>query len=446
MKRLTQVLGASILAIAATGASQAQQATDWSTKLAKHDGVALRMSTITDPFIDAIKATKDGFTTLTGATVQVDGFGYDALHDQQLLGCTQKDSSTDILVIDGIWLGEFVEAGCLAPVEDKLATDPELIAWDDYTPSGQRQASWEGKRYCLPVGIYYGLLFYRTDLFEKAGKTPPKTFDELKELAKFFTNNPDYPGVSGYAMNNQRGAAAGQQYFEWIFNAGGKPWASNDVGAEDPYADLTPLLNSKESVELVQFFRDMVAFGPKGVESYAWDERASAFANGSLAMINDWSVRAQIVNDPKTSQIAGKFASTLMPSKVAGQEIPPVGGWIMCMNANGTQADAAWDFMKWFSSPEVHKAYSMVGGAPSRISSLNDPEVQAKYPWTASLAEAQGKSWAEGRPRHASTFQEIDTVGIEVNKAIIGEQTPQAAMDEANAKVTELLKRAGLLQ
>ena len=194
MKRLTQVLGASILAIAATGASQAQQATDWSTKLAKHDGVALRMSTITDPFIDAIKATKDGFTKLTGASVQVDGFGYDALHDQQLLGCTQKDASTDILVIDGIWLGEFVEAGCLAPVEDRLAADPELIAWDDYTPSGQRQASWDGKRYCLPVGIYYGLLFYRTDLFEKAGKTPPKTFDELKELAKFFTNNPDYPG------------------------------------------------------------------------------------------------------------------------------------------------------------------------------------------------------------------------------------------------------------
>jgi multiple sugar transport system substrate-binding protein len=423
------------------------QNVDWKAELGDHAGKTLRVMTITDPFIDSIKATKDGFTDLTGAKVEVDGFGYDALHEKELIVCSQNDSSYDVLLIDGIWIGEFAEAGCIDSAEEKIASgDPKIFAWDDYTPSAAGQASWDGQRMCMPVGIYYELMYYRTDLFEKAGLKVPETFEELKEAAKTFTNNPDFPDVYGYAMNNKRGAAAGQQWFEWIYSAGGKPWVSNDIGAAEPYADQTPLLNSKESVELVQFFKDMTAFGPPGVESFAWDERANAFAAGKLAMINDWSVRAQIANDPAQSQIAGKFKAALMPHKAGGKTVSPVGGWIACVNAHGAQKDIAWDFMKWFGSPEVHKQFVLAGGPPSRISSLTDADVQAKFPWTEVLNEAQKDSWVEVRPRNPLAFQVIDTVGADVNKAIIGEVTPQAAMDNANAQVTNLLKQNGLLK
>ncbi|MGN8114347.1 extracellular solute-binding protein [Labrys sp. 22185] len=436
---------ASALACLAGLAAHAQDI-DWKGKLADQAGKTLKLISISDPFIEAIKATKDDFTKLTGAKVEVDGNGYDALHDKELLNCSQNDSSYDVLLIDGIWIGEFVEAGCIDALDDRIAKeDPKVIAWDDYTSSGAGQASWDNKKYCLPVAIYYELMYYRTDLFEKAKMQPPKTFDELQKAAKFFTNNPDFPGVYGYAMNNQRGAAAGQQYFEWIFNAGGSPWKSNVIGAADPYADMTPTLNSPESLDLVQFFKDMVKFGPPGVESYAWDERASAFASGKLAMMNDWSVRAQIANDPKTSQIAGKFGSVLMPSK-AGKPVPPVGGWVMCLNAHGTQKDAAWDFMKWYASPAEHKRYALAGGTPSRLSAINDAEVQAKFPWTKTIAEAQKTAWTEVRPRIPATFQLIDTIGVNVNKAIIGEMSVKDAMDDANAKATQLLKSSGALK
>ncbi|PZQ96123.1 MAG: hypothetical protein DI533_16920 [Cereibacter sphaeroides] len=444
MKIKRMVCGTAVLALAA-GSALSQEAPDWDTILSDREGVKLSISTITDPFIDSMQRTVPAFTELTGAEVAIEGFGYDALHDRQLLNCTQKDSSVDILVMDGIWMGEFVEAGCLEPLEERIAAEEDSFAWEDFTATGAAQASWDGQRYCAPIGIYYGLLFYRTDLFEKAGMQPPKTMEELKAAAKFFTNNPDYPGVYGYAMNNQRGAAAGQQYFEWIFSAGGSPWASNQIGAADAYADLTPTMNDKASVDLVQFFRDMTKFGPPGVESYAWDERATGFANGSLAMINDWSVRAQIANDPATSKIAGRFAAALMPSNEGGKTVSPVGGWVMCMNANSTQKDAAWDFIKWFSSPSVHEQYVLEGGPPSRVSSLESEAVRAKFPWTVQLTEAAADAWAEGRPRHSLTFQLIDTVGVEVNKAIIGEKTPQQAMDDANAAVTEMLRQGGLL-
>jgi len=440
---LGSISGAALLVASAAGA----QDIDWKSELGDHSGKTLHMMTITDPFIDSIKATKDGFTTITGGKVEVDGYGYDALHEKELLACSQNDSSYDIIMMDGIWIGELAEAGCIDSAEDQLASGkPEIFAWDDYTPSAAGQASWEGQRMCIPVGIYYELMYYRTDLFEKAGVKVPETFEELKQAAKTFTDNPEFPGVYGYAMNNKRGAAAGQQWFEWIYSAGGKPWVSNDIGSSDPYADQTPLLNSKESVDLVQFFKDMVAFGPPGVESFAWDERANAFAAGKLAMINDWSVRAQIANDPAQSQIAGKFKAALMPHNEGGKTVSPVGGWVACVNAHGKQKDAAWDFLKWFGSQAVHKQYVLAGGPPSRLSAMQDSEVQTKYPWTEQLFEAQKNAWVEVRPRHPLAFQLIDTVGVDVNKAIIGEVSPQAAMDNANEQVTNLLKQNGLLK
>ncbi len=436
----------SISAVAMLAASAAvAQEIDWKSQLGDHSGKTLRVMTITDPFIDSMKTVKDGFTKLTGANVEIDGYGYDALHEKELLSCSQNDSSYDVMLIDGIWLGEFAEAGCLDPVEDKIAENPDVYSWDDFTPAAAGQASWEGQRVCLPVGIYYELMYYRTDLFEKAGLKVPETFEELKKAAATFTNNKDFPGVYGYAMNNKRGAAAGQQWFEWIYSAGGKPWASNDIGSKEPYKDQTPLFNSKESVDLVQFFRDMVAYGPPGVESFAWDERANAFAAGKLAMINDWSVRAQIANDPKQSQIAGKFKAALMPHKDGDKTITPVGGWIACVNTHGAQKDAAWDYLKWFASKPVHRDFVMAGGPPSRLSAMEDKEVQAKFPWTSVLLEGQKDSWAEVRPRHSVAFQLIDTVGAQVNKAIIGEKSPKDAMDGANADVTKLLKENGQL-
>ena len=443
MKRFTQTAICTALACTAGGA-MAQEA-DWAAELSDLADTRLVISTITDPFINSMENTVPAFTELTGAEVEVDGFGYDALHDRQLLGCSQRDGSTDVLVIDGIWMGEFVEAGCLEPLDERIAAEEETFAWDDFVADGAAQASWQGTRYCAPIGIYYGLLFYRTDLFEQAGLEVPRTFEELKEAAAFFTDNPDYPDVFGYAMNNQRGAAAGQQYFEWAFSAGVSPWASNTVGAEDPYADLTPTMNGEDSVALVQFFKDMTSYGPPGVESYAWDERATGFANGSLAMINDWSVRAQIASDPATSAIAGKFAAALMPHAEGAETVSPVGGWVMCMNAHSEQKDAAWDLIRWFSSPEIHKEFVLDGGPPSRVSAMEDSEIQAKWPWTVQLNEARQTAWSEGRPRHPLTFQLIDETGIEVNRAIIGEKTPQEAMDDANAQAQKMLQRGGLL-
>jgi multiple sugar transport system substrate-binding protein len=220
------------------------------------------------------------------------------------------------------------------------------------------------------------MLHYRTDLFASAGLQPPETFADMLAAAEFFHDNPNFPELEGgMAMNFQRGSAAGQQYFEWIYSAGGSPWVSNFVGSDDVYADLSPTLNSAEGIAMVEFFQEIAQYGPPGVENFAWDERANAFTQGKVAMINNWSVRTPLFTDPDISKVADDFGVAMFPHAEGQESVPPVGGWILCINANSNNQEAAWDFIKWFASPEVHRDFVLAGGPPSRHSAFQDEQI-----------------------------------------------------------------------
>ncbi|WP_421723872.1 extracellular solute-binding protein [Bauldia sp.] len=448
MNRMRNTLkGATALALSLGIVAGVAHAEDWDAELGDHSGKTLRIQTIQDPFIDALKEIGPSWTAITGADVTVEGFGYDPLHEKQILGCSQNDDQYDVLFVDGIWVGEFVEAGCIDPVQPLVAeTDAGIIALDDYIESFAGQAYWDGQLQCLPIAGYWHMLHYRTDLFEEHGLEVPQTFDQLMAIARFFAEEDGDPDVAGMAMNFQRGSAAGQQFFEWIYSAGGKPWESNYPGSSDAYADQTPLFNSPKAVEMIQFFKDMVPYGPPGVEQFAWDERANAFTQGKVAMINNWSVRTPLFTDPDISKVTDNFDVAMFPHADGEQSVPPVGGWIMCVNAHSGQKDAAWDFMKWFASPEIHKQFVLLGGPPSRHSAMQDEEIIAAQPWVPTLYESAKAAWQELRPRHSMTFEMIDALGLQVNRAIVGDASPQEAMDEANENITRMLQRAGYLE
>ena len=449
MKKLLKTTCAFAMASAAMAGSALADghSVDWAAELGDHTGTDLRIQVINDPYTGPLAQMSSEFGALTGANVSQDELGYGGLYEKQILNCSQGDDTYDVLFIDGIWVGEFAESGCIDPVESRIAdTDDGIIAWDDYMESFAGQASWDGERQCLPIAGYWHMLHYRTDLFERAGLEAPTTFEEMLAAAELFKDNPDFHELEGgMAMNFQRGAAAGQQYFEWLYSAGGSPWASNFVGSDDVYADLTPTLNNPEAVKMVEFFNEIAQYGPPGVESFAWDERANAFTQGKVAMINNWSVRTPLFTDPDISKVTDDFGVAMFPHAEGQSSVPPVGGWIMCINANSNNKDAAWDFMKWFASPEVHTDFVLAGGPPSRHSAFQDKQVNAEQFWTPTLYESAQAAWPDLRPRHPGTFQVIDAIGLEVNRAIVGEISAQEALDKANENVTQILQSEGLI-
>ena len=90
------------------------------------------------------------------------------------------------------------------------------------------------------------------------------------------------------------------------------------------------------------------------------------------------------------SKVVGKVGITLAPP---GKGVPKkygVGGWGMAINADidEKQKEAAWAFIKWLTSPAVHKEFNLRGaGSYLRISETHDPDLLAKYPFLPVIDE-----------------------------------------------------------
>jgi multiple sugar transport system substrate-binding protein len=421
----------------------AQDAVDWSSELGDHSGETLRIIMIQDPWVGAFDEINVAFEELTGAEVIIDSFGYDATYEREVLNGTSASSEYDVVVLDSPWVGQFAESGFVDDLTPWIEADNDIVQFEDFMPSFQVVSDWKGEIVGIPFGAYIIMNHYRTDLFEQAGLDPIVTIEDFQAAAEFFTDNPDFPNVFGTAMNNQRGAAVGQAYFEYVWNFGGRPFESTYPGSEDPYADMTPLLNSPESIATVQFFVDMLANQPFGAESFAWDERATTFSVGQTAMVNAWSVRTPGFINPEQSSVGDVFATTTFPSLEGVEPAPPLGGWVMGINSAGEQKELAWDYIKWFTSPEIHKEFVLLGGPPSRLSTMQDADVVAAQPWATTLFESQANTYAEVRPRIPEAFQIIDIVGLNISRAIQGQATVEEAMNDANTEVADLLREAG---
>lgn len=402
---------------------------------------SLKIIMIADPWVDVMKNFGAEYEKATGIQVQIDSYSYDQTHQKEVLLGTQKSDAADVIVLDSPWIGEFAEGQITEDLKARIEATPDL-EWDDYIPSFRQVAEWKGQIVGVPFAPYYVMLHYRKVLFEKEGLHPPKTYDEMVAIAKRFTNNPNYPGMSGIAMNNAKGAPAGQAWFEYIFNVD-KPFESNYPGSKDAYADMTPRIDSPESIKIVNMFKELLQYQPEGALNFAWDDRTQAFAQGKVAMMAAWSVVTPGLLDPNRSQVSDKFATALVPGISGKDPVAPLGGWLMSINKYSKNKEAAWEFIKWANNKENHKKFVLQGGPPSRLSELNDNEIKQKFHWIDTLAQSAEKAYADSRPRIPESFQIIDTIGNAISQAVSGQIPVEQAMKKANDDVKKLLVQSG---
>ncbi len=76
----------------------------------------------------------------------------------------------DIVSLDGIWVGEFAEAGFLKPL-DEVAGEAvgQWDGWAQIPETVQQITTFDGKRYGIPAGTDGRVLFYNKTLFARAG-------------------------------------------------------------------------------------------------------------------------------------------------------------------------------------------------------------------------------------------------------------------------------------
>jgi multiple sugar transport system substrate-binding protein len=441
------VVGLALAMVMSTGAFATAQSAGFEAFQAglkdKYAGKTLHVVTINDPFVPAMIETNKLFTELTGAEVVVDGYGYDAVYEKEQLACQQQSSAYDVIVLDVPWTQAF--DGCTEYLNDRIkAGDPEVIAYDDYFKVMQEAVEWGGNVIGLPFAPYFVLQHYNTSYFDTLGLKPAVNFTEWVANAKAANKSEALPDVYGTITNNQAGSAVGQAFFEFIYNVeGGKPFMSMYPGcAPDCYADMTPMFSSPQGIATVELMKSILPYQPEGALNYAWTERQNYFNTGLIAFNNQWNVTTPSADDPEFSTIVGNVGTAPFPHD-SKDLVTQVGGWSMAINKYAVDPDMSWDYLQWFTSPEINVEFAKLGGFPARESTLANADLNAQYPWYSTLKEVIPTAFADCRPRNNESFNIINTLGTYISKAMSGEMTTEDAMKAADLEIGTMLKEAG---
>lgn len=320
-----------------------------------------------------------------------------------------------------------------------------------YVPGTLASAEVDGRLVQLPRVTDVSNLYYRKSLYENAENqarykeqfgvelAPPTTFDEFKQQAIFFANPPD---LYGTAFAGKDEGLSGR-FMEILRANGGDMFDEN----------WKPIFNSPEGVAAVQWFKDLydAKAVPAGTVNYTWDDIGQAMAAGQLAIDLDWPGWAGFFSDPTSSKVASELGFAVAPVGTSGKR----GGWSGSHSFSVTQncdnIPAAVSFAVFLTNDESEMMEAQAGNLPTRSKTFAEvkewfkangkPQLAEMFTaWEASLADARTP------PLIAQWIEVSNVIWPAVQAAIVGEKTPQEALDQAAAEATTIMQDAGLLQ
>jgi multiple sugar transport system substrate-binding protein len=395
-----------------------------------YDGVTLTLASQNDQFGTVMADLAPLFKEKTGITVKVDILSYPELLTKVTADFVGHTKGYDLVTMDNVWSGQFAEGGYTVDLNDWIKRDAKEINVDDIYPVLMSSlGNYKGKQVAFPFAGYANVLAYRTDLYEAAGLKPPETMEDMVANAYKLTDPPKH---YGFVANGQKGPAVAQDWMQ--YNA--------ELGGSILDKDGKPALNSEANIKSLTVYKDLFdKTAPPGAADYDWGGREESFRQGLAAQMQTWSVGAPGYFNPDMSKVVGKVAITVAPP---GKGLPKkygVGGWGMAINADvdPKQQAAAWEWIKWLTSPAVHKDFNLRGaGSYLRVSETHDPELLAKYPFLTVVDETFKNGDGEYRPRIPQYPQIQDLLGTAVNAVLIGNTDPKKALDEAQAEAEKL--------
>lgn len=399
-------------------------------------GKQLTLAVVSGVEGDALKDAARDYEAQTGVHINIAEFPYANLFEKELIDLNARTGAYDLIMLDDPWFPKFATKNSLtdlAPLYDKRGIKgPD----EDFVPSSIalcRHPYQSGALYALPYVGNSQLFFYRKDIFEKHNLKEPATWDEVLAAARTISERetagaPGGAKMHGYVMRAAQGNAAVADFMP-IF------WA---FGAEMFDENGKPTVNSPEGINALKFMLELGKYSPPGYASFNADEVNAHLLQGTAAMSINWPAWISPINDPAKSKVIGKMEFTVMPG-AAKPGRAEIGNWLISIPRAAKDADAAFDFLIWATSAEQMKRSALRGNPPTRKSVFTDAELLARFP----AYPAQLRSLENSRPRpRTPQWNEIENAfGIYLSKANSGELSPEDAMNQANAKIAEIIER-----
>ncbi|SDK64792.1 ABC transporter substrate-binding protein [Aliiruegeria lutimaris] len=386
------------------------------------------------PYTNGLAELEADFEAATGMTANIEVVGQDVFENRITLSFTGKTGDIDVVHTPVIQVQRWIEAGWLQPVTDGvngMDSKEDILAGplDAYLVNGDYWA--------LPFFAETGMMAYRKDVLAAAGyDSPPGTWAELVEVAKAVHSD----DVAGFAMRAAPGQGFNMFVFPMIMRAyGGKFFA-------DYPNDLTPALNSPETLEALNLYIDLINnYGPPGAGNFNFSEVAASSQAGKLAMLVDGtSIAAQSI-DPGKSQVAEHMAIAPVPEGPNGRS-PAIAVHGIGIPADAPNPEASFKFIEWATSEETLTKIALAQPYPdfTRASVAANPEVIAKYEsinpdFLNVRVDMLNDAIGHYRPLLPQWPELGAAIGEHINAAVNGLETPEEALAAAQDEMAEIL-------
>jgi multiple sugar transport system substrate-binding protein len=375
------------------------------------------------------KKLADAFNAKAGpVTVDFQEFANDSqkLHDQFVTVFGAKDTTYDIIAADIPWAPEFASAGFLMPLDKYVTPDVRK----NFFEGSLQGATFKDKLYGLPWYQSLGVLFYRKDILDKAGLQPPKTFDEMTDMAAKLQTADMY----GYVFAGFKNEGLSAMWLELLWGFGGEYWDASSGKV---------LVNSPEAEASLQWMVDVIynkKVTPDKIITFKGPDLQATFAQGNAVFARAFATAISDFEKPE-SKVKGKWGAVPMLSAAGKPRSGSLGNWNLSISANSKNPDAAWKFIEYLTSLEAQKTMALNEGVlPSLQAAYNEPEIKTANAASPIFAEA----FSTAKPRPVTpAYPQISTEVIQdlVTKVLSRQVTPKDAVKQMQTKTEEILAK-----
>ncbi len=365
------------------------------------DGVTVNIMTQTGAIQEPLQRRAPEFEKLTGAKINVIAVPFSDLYQKVLTDWASGTNSVDAAVFAPQWMVDYVAGGYLEDLGSRIAQD-KALQWNDIAPFFRNfSSSFGGKTYLVPLDGDFHMLYYRTDVLEKAGLKPPTDWDGYLAVAKAL-NGRDFngDGQKGYGSCIAKKRNAQSYWFVTDVVGSMTQAKGTSQGTFFDTRDMKPLVDNEAFRKGLSFLKESGKYGPPDETNMDVSDTRPLFVSGKCALNLDWGDVGVLAIDPKTSKVIDKTGATLTPgakevlnwdtgklqactkdscpNAIDGVNHAPYaafGGWSGGVNAkaNARTKDAAYAFFSYLSQPAqsgVDVTIGATGFNPYRTSQL----------------------------------------------------------------------------
>jgi len=380
--------------------------------------------------------------------------GYEDVINKYLQSNTQN--RPDLVQMPEYMLQQMIDTKSIVPTQ--ACAEAAHYDMSPFLPQALDAYATESVQWAMPFNMSVPVLFYRRDLFEKAGldpNKPPQSFDELLHQGQQLVSS----GASSYsiALDSDFDGGGGWYIEQWLAKAG-EFYADNENGRAAPATKV--LYNDAAGLALMTYLQTLIN---QGGAVYVGDNPSGqdallklADATTPAAMTISTSASLGIV----LSVLGGGLIPGITQDDVGVGYMPgPNGGLGALVGGNSLyivdgkgaeKAAAAWDYITFLETAQQQSEFAAATGyIPVRQDALeldpiksvytSDPRFRVGYDQLIGSADAPTSNGPVLGP-----LQQVRRVTAQAVAAVLTGTDPQAALDAGAQQADDLIANYAL--